>query len=310
MDLSKSIKKYRTEKNMTQKDLANILNVTPQAVSRWEAGEVEPSIDTLKQMATIFECSLDDLFGFDSKSKETPVVQTIVQEKIVYSQPKEIAGICDCCKKPYYDRQELVRINYVSHHRNGRSTITKDETTLLCKSCLKNKKQSIQKEIDNREEKRKHDIKVRRIHSFVWPTLILIGLLIGSIMAFVNKEQSTGVITLILGILLFFLTSVMIMNNTFIPDVCLEIASFGFVKMPGIIFGLSLDGIIWLITVKLLFAIISILLALASIVLAVVIAGGLSIFVYPLALYRSFNYINPNVEPEILSDYDSKILAV
>ena len=200
---------------MTQKDLANILNVTPQAVSRWEAGEVEPSIDTLKQMATIFECSLDDLFGFDSKSKETPVVQTIVQEKIVYSQPKEIAGICDCCKKPYYDRQELIRINYVSHHRNGRSTFTKDETTLLCKSCLKNKKQSIQKEIDNREEKRKHDIKVRRIHSFIWPTLILIGLLIGSIIAFVNKEQSTGLFLISDETIFSFLDSLSCFTSSF-----------------------------------------------------------------------------------------------
>ena len=51
------------EKGMTQKALAEELNVTSQAVSRWENDEVEPSISTISQMAELFDCSIDELFG-------------------------------------------------------------------------------------------------------------------------------------------------------------------------------------------------------------------------------------------------------
>lgn len=46
---------------MSQSDLADKLYVTPQAVSRWENGTAEPSIDTLKEMTKIFQIPLADL---------------------------------------------------------------------------------------------------------------------------------------------------------------------------------------------------------------------------------------------------------
>ena len=62
------LKSLRSEKKMTQRELAEKLNVSAQAVSRWENDEVEPSLETLGQLATIFEISVDELFG-----KEPPV---------------------------------------------------------------------------------------------------------------------------------------------------------------------------------------------------------------------------------------------
>ena len=42
--------KLRTESNLTQKDLANILGVSDKAVSKWETGEAMPRVKTLKNM--------------------------------------------------------------------------------------------------------------------------------------------------------------------------------------------------------------------------------------------------------------------
>ena len=61
--------------------------------------------------------------------------------------------------------------------------------------------------------------------------------------------------------------------------------------MPGIIFGLSFDGLIFLIAVKILFFIIGIGLALAAVALATGLALALSIFVYPFALSKNFKGI-------------------
>ena len=59
--LSENIKTLRVKKGYTQKELADILHVTAQAVSRWENGDVEPSIGTIKEMAKIFDVSTDAL---------------------------------------------------------------------------------------------------------------------------------------------------------------------------------------------------------------------------------------------------------
>ena len=68
-----NIKKFRQSSNMIQKDLADKLFVTAQAVSRWENGEVEPSITTLTDMAKIFNVSVDELVGNAVKEPEVRV---------------------------------------------------------------------------------------------------------------------------------------------------------------------------------------------------------------------------------------------
>ena len=69
----------------------------------------------------------------------------------------------------------------------------------------------------------------------------------------------------------------------------LEIFGWGFVRMPGLIFELSLDGIIWLITVKLLFWIIGLALAVLAGILAIGLGLALSLVVYPFALYKNIH---------------------
>ena len=70
--LAENLKKYRIIKNLTQEDLANYLNITPQSVSKWERGETYPDITFLPALANIFETSIDLLIGMDVvRAKET-----------------------------------------------------------------------------------------------------------------------------------------------------------------------------------------------------------------------------------------------
>ena len=59
--IAKNIKKFREQKNISQSELAEKLNVTRQAVSNWETGKTQPDIDTLHKIADMLEISIDEL---------------------------------------------------------------------------------------------------------------------------------------------------------------------------------------------------------------------------------------------------------
>lgn len=63
MDISQNIKKYRKAKNMTQKDLADYLNVVPTTISAWELGRNKPLMDKVTLMADLFDVSTSDIVG-------------------------------------------------------------------------------------------------------------------------------------------------------------------------------------------------------------------------------------------------------
>ncbi|MCM1130314.1 MAG: helix-turn-helix domain-containing protein [Muribaculaceae bacterium] len=64
-----NIKRFRLNKNWTQEDLAEKLNVTRQTISKWEQGINEPDIATFKKLSCIFEVSLDELLGLEEQKK-------------------------------------------------------------------------------------------------------------------------------------------------------------------------------------------------------------------------------------------------
>lgn len=57
----KNLKELRTLYNLTQKSLAEKLNVTVKTISHWESGYSEPSLALLKQLKEILKVSYDDL---------------------------------------------------------------------------------------------------------------------------------------------------------------------------------------------------------------------------------------------------------
>ena len=69
MDMEKTgkrISRLRKENGWTQQKLAEQLNVSPQAVSKWECGEAVPDIDILDKLSMIFSVTIDSII----KAKE------------------------------------------------------------------------------------------------------------------------------------------------------------------------------------------------------------------------------------------------
>lgn len=65
---SSRIKELRISMGLNQVDFAKKLNVTKQSVSNWENGNIQPSIDMLVKIATVFSVSADYLLGLDVRS--------------------------------------------------------------------------------------------------------------------------------------------------------------------------------------------------------------------------------------------------
>ena len=131
----------------------------------------------------------------------------------------------------------------------------------------------------------------RRIHSFVWGGLAAAAGVGYGIYNLVCGDSILAAACIIAGVLTFTLISCLILDNNVIGDLIGEIFSWGFVSLPGLIFELSLDGCLWLITVKLLFCILGFILACLTGILAIVCGAIVSVFVYPFALIKNIRGI-------------------
>ena len=80
MKLSERLIGLRKEKNLSQEELAAVLNVSRQAVSRWETGLAAPSLDKLQFLAEFYGITIDELFySVEEKPKaqeQEPTSQT------------------------------------------------------------------------------------------------------------------------------------------------------------------------------------------------------------------------------------------
>lgn len=77
MSLGNNIKKYRRDLGITQEELAGILCVTSQAVSKWESGAGLPDVTQIVPLAKALNVSTDALFGFNSESYDLRFAEEI-----------------------------------------------------------------------------------------------------------------------------------------------------------------------------------------------------------------------------------------
>ena len=74
-DVAKNIRKYRTQRGLTQDGLAEKLHVTRQAVSNWETGKNQPDLDMLEAIALALELGVSALFGGKGEEEAYPRFQ-------------------------------------------------------------------------------------------------------------------------------------------------------------------------------------------------------------------------------------------
>ena len=70
MNLGEKIFELRKRKNLSQEEVAEILNVTRQTISKWETNQSTPDFDKIIPLCELFEISADELLKGEKNSKE------------------------------------------------------------------------------------------------------------------------------------------------------------------------------------------------------------------------------------------------
>ena len=102
MEVQEILKKLREKNNLTQEEMANRVNVTRQAVSRWENGETQPNPEMLKVLSREFDVSINTLLG----------------------SPRQL--YCQCCGMPLSEDSMISRENDNSFNEDYRKWCYED----------------------------------------------------------------------------------------------------------------------------------------------------------------------------------------
>ncbi len=92
MTLGEKLSKLRKEQNYTQEQLAEILGVSRQSISKWESDIAYPETDKLIELGKIFDCSMDYLLKNDITEK-TGIPMPAAPARREGNLVKEIVGI-------------------------------------------------------------------------------------------------------------------------------------------------------------------------------------------------------------------------
>lgn len=115
MSFAKKIRSLRQSRNLMQKDVAKVLEVSDVAVSHWERGIRTPDVETLTKLADLFHVTTDYLLGrsddpygriirLESLSKDLPsgymdVVASASQANLTSDELEAIVNIIKTLKQ-------------------------------------------------------------------------------------------------------------------------------------------------------------------------------------------------------------------
>lgn len=95
MTIGEKIRQLRKGKGLTQDAVVSALEISRQAITKWESNQSSPSTDNLVKLAALFDVSLEELV--DVKRYQTPALEEYAFQKLEKEQKKDKA-IAVACK--------------------------------------------------------------------------------------------------------------------------------------------------------------------------------------------------------------------
>ena len=308
MTLGKKLSNFRKIAGLTQQQLAEHLNISAQAISKWENDLSEPDLATLKSLAKLYNTSVDSLLDTDELAPQPQMIDAEAVANSVYekigdqiksdAQPQPI-GFCMNCGKTVTDE-----------------TVAETEPHIICKKCKERlAEEAAERERAEREaterriaeleeareravraEERKKEIEMNsmrrhRSKSLLWGAAVAIALIVIGLIVIIQNStdpdfkgdiasQIIGAIVLTYAGFAFTFT---MFYDTFIKDAVLYMLTSS-INWPGLIFTFDLDGILWLIGMKILFAVLGFIIGLLAAILGIIFGLIMSMIAFPFIL--------------------------
>ena len=275
------------------------LNVSYQTISKWETDTNEPDIKTLNALCKIFNCTLNELVNGEEKKeekvepvetkenniKEEKEVQTPTPVSVVQVEPapapKVKIGVCKTCEKSIYEGEKIHHM--FKNERVGRGHHIKVEFD-LCDSCYNKLQESKRKAAQAKKTAEKAKQKKLTIWSYVIGAIVAIITLVVCILNYstvgIGWTIGLPLIVLYVAIADVYCITLAFVDESWIGEMFFDIAGFS-IKMPGIIFTFDLDGLGFLIAMKILFAVISVFISIGVFLFALALASIFSVFCFP-----------------------------
>ena len=291
MTLGQKLKKLRADKGLTQKDLADQLHVTFQTVSKWENDENEPDISTLKELAKLYDASVDYLISEEEEEQETylePVSTTEEQAPVVKTiivHNKEL-HVCERCGKGIPDGEVAIDHVCVRHAGRGHGAEYRDD--YYHKECL----YEVKRERAEAERKvRAAKARKTKLLSFGWGlaggvVTLAVSLILLLIYGKETIHPGLAVLYSVLAGYSIFAMLYCIISGSYIGDVFVWCATLS-IRFPGLIFSWDIEGFMWLIAMKILFAILGFLIGVAALIFAIVLSAALGGVSFPFVLIHN-----------------------
>jgi len=126
--IGENIKRLRQANNMTQEKLAEYVNVSAPAISKWERGETLPDITMIMPLASYFNVSLDELLGFDIEQAKVVLEKRLDEYHVLHRafRSDESTSAINALRRDY-PNDFSVMMAYMTHFGGGRA----DENTPL-----------------------------------------------------------------------------------------------------------------------------------------------------------------------------------
>jgi len=252
----KTIQALRTKKGLTQTELGNELNVTYQAVSKWENDLSQPDLGTISAMCKLFEITLDQFIALsEGKEIESADAPARVDERTV----EQIAQ----------STQEIVREEMERQRREQEEARRK--AALAAQRAIEAEKEKERKRAEIRRNMEKHEESVKFRWGFWGGAVLGIGLIIAGI---VLEQVAVGVL---LGYLVWAMGAHLNHEDWWADEVFKGGWDWSW-RAPGLIFTLDPDGCLFALAWKFIIRpLISLLLGavvgLGGTILALLIAG-------------------------------------
>lgn len=163
MNIAASIKENRLRLNLSRQQLADRMNVPVDVVISWENGEIQPTLDDVSALCSIFDITADELMG---KDKGGPKAVTSTASG---KSESAAIGICYLCQKPIYATD-----NTGVYERYTRGGIRKHAVHAHCLS----ERKALQEENWKKDAQRNRNTTIAGVIGFIFLVIVVIVILV------------------------------------------------------------------------------------------------------------------------------------